>query len=1034
MRKFLLFISLIVLVLPFIQRARAQSNQTVKNGASTSAVNFPASGCVYQWTNDNSGIGLPASGIGNIPAFTAVNTGNAPITATITAKAVPNDFAYISNHVGNYVSVVSTATNTIVKAIPVGSAPVGVVVSPDGTRVYVANTNSNNVSVIDTKSNVVTGTVTVGKQPTQLTISPDGKLLYVINLGANSISVVNTITNAVTGVIPVSVAPYDLAISPDGSRLYVTYGTMNAIVPLSNTPAYWSPVVSVINTASNKIETNITLNESVTSLLVSTDGSRVFLANVDFGISVINTATNKEMPPMIGAGNNTLVNAGSIAQSPNGRVYAAYEGGQSVIADFDPATNKLVDTIKLLGFGAYGIGVTPDGSKLYVTGFIFSQVTVVDPVTHAIGPVILAGGNPASFKNFITGAAACDGPPVKFTITVTPTALQPPLITTGALNGSISACVGNPSVNPSLQSFSVTGTNLTGNITANAPNGFEVSLNPDNGFGNSVAITKSGNAVNNVLVYVRSAASDTAGNMSGDVLLTSGGAANQTVAVNGVVNMLPVLAPIPNQKVNNGDTANTVKLPAGASAYTWTNNNSSIGLAAAGAGNIPSFKAINTGTEPVTATVTVFPVPTPLAYIPTENSSSVSVINTVDNTVVTTVNVGDVPTAVIISPDGSKAYVLNAGSSTVSVINTLTNLVAATIPISNYGAQGLAITPDGSRLFVIVGGAGNTGSCYIMVINTNTNAVITTIPIDTYPIALVMGPDGSRAYIAINNGDGSMNQTIAVVDTKTYKVIDHITVGRFADGIAINSAGDRLYAANAISGTISVVSTVTDKVIATIPVGQDPIAVTVTPDGSMVYVGNTGFGFYGGPSTASSVSVISTLSNSVVASIPIGQYPDGLSVTPDGQNVYVISSGPGSVSTISTSTNQVTGTLPGTGYSQVYGNFISPGIACGGTPVQFTITVYPSPTALPAIVVPNTFTPNADGINDTWNIKYLDLYKSCNVNVFNRWGQPVFSSIGYGKPWNGVYNGIALPTGTYYYVIDLKNNSKILSGFVAIIR
>ena len=86
------------------------------------------------------------------------------------------------------------------------------------------------------------------------------------------------------------------------------------------------------------------------------------------------------------------------------------------------------------------------------------------------------------------------------------------------------------------------------------------------------------------------------------------------------------------------------------------------------------------------------------------------------------------------------------------------------------------------------------------------------------------------------------------------------------------------------------------------------------------------------------------------------------------------------------------------------------------------------------IKIPNTFTPNGDGINDTWNIPPLQDFPLCTVAIYTRWGEHVFNSIGYAKPWDGTYNNKSLPVGTYYYIIDLKNNSKLLSGFVTLIR
>lgn len=83
---------------------------------------------------------------------------------------------------------------------------------------------------------------------------------------------------------------------------------------------------------------------------------------------------------------------------------------------------------------------------------------------------------------------------------------------------------------------------------------------------------------------------------------------------------------------------------------------------------------------------------------------------------------------------------------------------------------------------------------------------------------------------------------------------------------------------------------------------------------------------------------------------------------------------------------------------------------------------------------PNAFTPNGDGVNDTWNLNGLQSFPQCTVFIYNRWGQLVFKSTGYSKPWDGTYNNKNVPFGTYYYVIDLKNNTPPISGDVTVIR
>ena len=83
---------------------------------------------------------------------------------------------------------------------------------------------------------------------------------------------------------------------------------------------------------------------------------------------------------------------------------------------------------------------------------------------------------------------------------------------------------------------------------------------------------------------------------------------------------------------------------------------------------------------------------------------------------------------------------------------------------------------------------------------------------------------------------------------------------------------------------------------------------------------------------------------------------------------------------------------------------------------------------------PNTFTPNNDGFNDRWEVKYLDQYPGCIIEVFNTQGLLVYRSIGYGTAWDGTYKGNPLPSGTYYYVIDPKSGRSKIAGYVTIIK
>lgn len=103
----------------------------------------------------------------------------------------------------------------------------------------------------------------------------------------------------------------------------------------------------------------------------------------------------------------------------------------------------------------------------------------------------------------------------------------------------------------------------------------------------------------------------------------------------------------------------------------------------------------------------------------------------------------------------------------------------------------------------------------------------------------------------------------------------------------------------------------------------------------------------------------------------------------------------------------------------------------GNTVKIYTVTITRN---VSVAKMPTVFTPNADGVNDFWMIPNIELHPQCTVKVFNRGGVLVFSSVGYGTPWDGTLNGKVLPPDVYFYIIDLKDGKKPLSGSITIIR
>lgn len=89
------------------------------------------------------------------------------------------------------------------------------------------------------------------------------------------------------------------------------------------------------------------------------------------------------------------------------------------------------------------------------------------------------------------------------------------------------------------------------------------------------------------------------------------------------------------------------------------------------------------------------------------------------------------------------------------------------------------------------------------------------------------------------------------------------------------------------------------------------------------------------------------------------------------------------------------------------------------------------------IDIPNAFTPNGDNANDVWKIsasKGLEQYDDAEIKIYNKRGTLLYKTAGFGRSWDGIYNGEVLPPDTYYYTIDLKYNKITYKGIVTILR
>jgi YVTN family beta-propeller protein len=173
------------------------------------------------------------------------------------------------------------------------------------------------------------------------------------------------------------------------------------------------------------------------------------------------------------------------------------------------------------------------------------------------------------------------------------------------------------------------------------------------------------------------------------------------------------------------------------------------------------------------------------------------------------------------------------------------------------------------------------------------------------PAGLVVSPDNQLLYVA--NRDSN---DVAIIDTASLKIKQRITVGKHPYGIALSTSGLWLALVNVQDDSVSLINTTT-QVQLQFKVGYHPYCVAFSMDDKTLYVTNT---------QDDSVTVIDITSQKTIATIAVGNTPEGISL--DDKYAYVANWGSSNVSVIDLHTNKVVATIKTGEKSRAFGQFI----------------------------------------------------------------------------------------------------------------
>jgi YVTN family beta-propeller protein len=261
---------------------------------------------------------------------------------------------YVACEKSDELLLVDTQTAKVIKRVGVGHVPRGIGLSPNGKQIYVPNSWNDRVSVIDAASFEVLRELRTGFEPISVVSDQQGRTLYVANRLSNDISVIDLQTGVEIKRLAAGRGASYLAISADGKRVYCTH-----IYPAIG--AHRKPPVSeitVIDTASRRVIDRKSLYNSagVFHVALSSDGK----------LGVAAQLRPKNLIPL--------------AHVEHGWVFGDSLAvfGEDLGGDPDTVVHVPIDELDRYFARPFGVAITTDKSKLFVSTDGSDNITVVD--------------------------------------------------------------------------------------------------------------------------------------------------------------------------------------------------------------------------------------------------------------------------------------------------------------------------------------------------------------------------------------------------------------------------------------------------------------------------------------------------------------------------------------------------------------------------------------------------------------------------------------------------------------------------------
>jgi len=966
------------------------TDQVLCANTATAGVTYSSTtpGTTFSWVNDTPSIGLLAAGNGNILSFTGLNTTPNPVVATITVTPTANgcvgpDSAFtltinpipLVNSIADQVLCANTATAGITYV----STTLGVTFSwvndtPSIGLLAGGNGNIPSFTGLNTTSNPVVATITVtplangcvGSDSTfTLTINPTP----LTNLIADQVLCANTATAGITYISATPGTTFSwVNDTPSIGLLAAGNGNIPSFTGLNTTP---NPVVATIivtSLANGCVGPDSTFTITINPIpLVNSITDQVLCANTTTaGITYSSTTTGTTFSwlndtPSIGllatgngnipsfTGLNTTSNpvVATITVTPLANGCVGPDSTFTLTINPTPLVNSIANQVLCANTATAGI--------TYVSTTLGTTFSWVND-TPSIGLLVGGNGNIPSFTGLNTtsnpivalitvtptGPNGCAGPDSTFTITINPIPLTNSITDQVLCANTATAGITYSSTTPGVTFSWINDTPSIGLLAA--------------GNGNIPSFTGL-NATPNPIVATITVTPLANGCVGPDSTFTL------------TVNPTPLVNSIADQVLcaNTATAGITYSSTTPGTTFSWINDTPSIGLLAAGNGNIPSFTGLNTTSNPVVATITVTPLangcvgsdstftltinPTPITNLIADQvlcantaTAGITYISATPGTTFSWVN--DTPSIGLLAGG-------NGNIPSFIGLNTTPNPVVATITVTPL-ANG-CVGPD-STFTLTINPIPLVNSIADQVLCANTATTGITY-VSTTPGAIFSWVNDTPSIGLLAGGNGNI-PSFTGLNTTSNPVVATITVTPLANGCVGSDSTFTL----TINPT-PLTNLIADQVLCANTATAGITYISATPGTTFSWVNDTpSIGLLaGGNGNIPSFIGLNTTPNSVIATITVTPLANGC-VGPDSTFTFTINPTPltnsitDQVLCANTATTGITynSTTPGTTFSWVNdtpsigllaagnGNIPSfTGLNATSNPVVATVTVTP---------------------------------------------------------------------------------------------